>query len=213
MLKKMTRTSLFALSMAISATFTFNTAPAAEPVGYELVSPAQPTHDVNKVEVIEFFWYGCPHCFDFEPTLAKWVKTLPKNVEFIRQPAVFSDLWGKHAKAYYTAEALGVVDKIHQDFFDTIQIKKEHLETEEQLAKFFAAHGVAESDFKKAYNSFPVDMKVRQAAVTAGKYGISGVPAIVINGKYKTSGPLAGSHEKMIEIMDKLIAQESGAKK
>ncbi|MDD5215051.1 MAG: thiol:disulfide interchange protein DsbA/DsbL [Methylococcales bacterium] len=211
MLRKFTRTSLFALSMAVAATF--NPAQAAEPVGYELVSPAQPTHDVNKVEVIEFFWYGCPHCFDFEPTLAKWVKTLPKNVEFIRQPAVFSDLWGKHAKAYYTAEALGVVDKVHQDFFDTIQIKKEHLETEEQLAKFFTAHGVAEADFKKAYNSFPVDMKVRQAGATAAKYAISGVPAIVINGKYKTSGPLAGSHEKMIEIMDKLIAQESGAKK
>jgi thiol:disulfide interchange protein DsbA len=211
MLKKFTRTSLFALSIAIAATF--NTAQASEPVGYELVTPAQPTHDVNKVEVIEFFWYGCPHCFDFEPTLAKWVKALPKNVEFIRQPAVFSDLWGKHAKAYYTAEALGIVDKIHQDFFDTIQIKKEHLETEEQLAKFFAAHGVAEVDFKKAYNSFPVDMKVRQAATKAALYGISGVPAIVINGKYKTSGPTAGSHEKMIEIMDKLIAQESGAKK
>lgn len=211
MLKKFTRTGLFALSIAIATTF--NTAQAAEPVGYELVTPAQPTHDASKVEVIEFFWYGCPHCFDFEPTLAKWVKSLPKNVEFIRQPAVFSDLWGKHAKAYYTAEALGVVDKIHQDFFDTIQIKKEHLETEEQLVKFFAAHGVAEGDFKKAYNSFPVDMKVRQASVTAGKYGISGVPAIVINGKYKTSGPLAGSHEKMIEIMDKLIAQESSAKK
>lgn len=211
MLKKFTRTGLFALSIAIATTF--NTAQAAEPVGYELVTPAQPTHDASKVEVIEFFWYGCPHCFDFEPTLAKWVKSLPKNVEFIRQPAVFSDLWGKHAKAYYTAEALGVVDKVHQDFFDTIQIKKEHLETEEQLAKFFAAHGVAEADFKKAYNSFPVDMKVRQASVTAGKYGISGVPAIVINGKYKTSGPLAGSHEKMIEIMDKLIAQESGVKK
>lgn len=211
MLKNFTRIGLFALSMAIATTF--NATQAAEPVGYELVTPAQPTHDASKVEVIEFFWYGCPHCFDFEPTLAKWVKSLPKNVEFIRQPAVFSDLWGKHAKAYYTAEALGVVEKVHQDFFDTIQIKKEHLETEEQLAKFFAAHGVAEADFKKAYNSFPVDMKVRQASVTAGKYGISGVPAIVINGKYKTSGPLAGSHEKMIEIMDKLIAQESGVKK
>lgn len=212
MLKKFTRHSLFALSLAIAATF--NPAQAAsEAVGYELVTPVQPTHDVNKVEVIEFFWYGCPHCFDFEPTLEKWVKTLPKNVEFIRQPAVFSDLWGKHAKAYYTAEALGVVDKIHADFFDALQVKKEHLETEEQLAKFFGAHGVSEADFKKAYNSFPVDMKVRQAGATAAKYGITGVPAIVINGKYKTSGPLAGSHEKMIEIMNRLIAQESAAKK
>ncbi len=212
MLKKFTKHSLLALSLAIAATF--NPAQAAsETVGYELVTPAQPTHDVNKVEVIEFFWYGCPHCFDFEPTLAKWVKTLPKNVEFIRQPAVFSEQWGKHAKAYYTAEALGVVDKIHADFFDAIQVKKEHLETEEQLAKFFVAHGVSETDFKAAFNSFPIDMKVRQAGTLAAKYGITGVPAIVINGKYKTSGPLAGSHEKMIEVMNRLIAQESAVKK
>lgn len=211
MLKKFAKNSLFALSLAVAATF--NPAQAAEPTGYELVTPAQPTRDAKKVEVIEFFWYGCPHCFDFEPTLAKWVKTLPKNVEFIRQPAVFSDLWGKHAKAYYTAEALGVVDKVHQDFFDAIQIKKEHLETEEQLAKFFAAHGVSEADFKAAYGSFLVDTKVRQASQLAAKYGITGVPAIVINGKYKTSGPVAGSHEKMIEVMNRLIEQESAVKK
>ena len=211
MLKKFAKNSLFALSLVVAATF--NSAQAAEPTGYELVSPVQPTRDVNKVEVIEFFWYGCPHCFDFEPTLAKWVKNLPKNVEFIRQPAVFSDLWGKHAKAYYTAEALGVVDKVHQDFFEAIQIKKENLETEAQLAKFFAAHGVNEVDFKAAYGSFLVDTKVRQAAQLAAKYGISGVPAIVINGKYKTSGPVAGSHEKMIEVMNRLIEQESAVKK
>ncbi|MEI7796010.1 MAG: thiol:disulfide interchange protein DsbA/DsbL [Methylococcaceae bacterium] len=212
MLKKLTRHSLFALSLAIAATFNPVYA-APEAVGYELVTPVQPTHDVNKVEVIEFFWYGCPHCYDFEPTLAKWVKSLPKNVEFIRQPAVFSAEWGKHAKAYYVAEALGVVDKIHTDFFDAIQVKKEHLETEEQLAKFFAAHGVSEADFKTTFNSFLVDTKVRQAGALAARYGITGVPAIIINGKYKTNGPLAGSHDKMIEVMNRLIAQESTAKK
>jgi thiol:disulfide interchange protein DsbA len=210
-MKKFAKHSLFALSLAIAATF--NPAQAATTTGYELVTPAQPTREFNKVEVIEFFWYGCPHCFDFEPTLAKWVKNLPSNVVFIRQPAVFSDLWGKHAKAYYTAEALGIVDKVHQDFFDAIQTKKEHLETEEQLAKFFAAHGVGESEFKAAYGSFLVDTKVRQAATLAAKYGITGVPAIVINGKYKTSGPVAGSHEKMIEVMNTLIKQESAPKK
>jgi thiol:disulfide interchange protein DsbA len=212
MFKKFAKHSLFALSLAIAATF--NPVHAApEAVGYELITPVQPTHDVNKVEVIEFFWYGCPHCYDFEPTLDKWVKSLPKNVEFIRQPAVFSAEWGKHAKAYYVAEALGVVDKIHADFFDAIQVKKEHLETEEQLAKFFAAHGVSEADFKATFNSFLVDTKVRQAGTLAARYGITGVPAIIINGKYKTSGPLAGSHEKMIEVMNRLIAQESTSKK
>lgn len=184
----------------------------AEAVGYETLSPAQPTHNPEKIEVIEFFWYGCPHCYSLEPLMGEWLKNLPKNVEFIRQPAVFSELWGKHAKAYFTAEALGVVDKVHADLFDVIQNKKQKLETEDQLAEFFVAHGVKETDFHETYNSFLIDAKMRQAATTAGRYGITGVPAVIINGKYKTNGPLAGSHEKMIEVINQLIQQESKAK-
>ncbi len=206
MLKKITQTSLLILLFLFSALL------KAEPVGYETISPAQATHDPAKIEVIEFFWYGCPHCYDFEPLLNKWKETLPKNVEFIRQPAAFSETWTKHAKAYYTAEALGVVDKVHADFFDAVQNKKEELETEDQLAKFFVAHGVKEADFHEAYNSFPVDAKLRQAPAMAARYGITGVPAIIINGKYRTNGKMAGSHEKMIEIMNQLIQQESGKK-
>ncbi len=206
MLKKITHTSLLILL------FLFSSLLRAEPVGYETISPAQPTHDPAKVEVIEFFWYGCPHCYDFEPLLNKWKETLPKNVEFIRQPAAFNDTWTKHAKAYYTADALGVVDKIHADFFDAVQKKGEELETEDQLAKFFVAHGVKEADFHEAYNSFPVDAKVRQSAAMATRYGITGVPAIIINGKYRTNGKLAGSHEKMIEVINQLIQQESPKK-
>jgi thiol:disulfide interchange protein DsbA len=206
MIKKITQTSLLILLFSCSALL------KAEPVGYETLSPAQPTHNPDKIEIIEFFWYGCPHCYDFEPLLEKWVKALPKNVEFIRQPAVFSELWGKHAKAYFTAEALGVVDKVHNDFFDALQTKKQHLETEDELAKFFVAHGVNENEFRTTYNSFLVDTKVRQAATTAGRYGITGVPAIIINGKYKTNGPLAGSHEKMLEVINQLIQKESKAK-
>ncbi len=206
MLKKITQTSLLILLFAFSALL------RAEKLDYEVISPAQPTHDPAKIEVIEFFWYGCPHCYDFEPLLNKWKQSLPKNVEFIRQPAAFNETWTKHAKAYYTAEALGVVDKIHADFFDAVQNKKEELETEDQLAKFFVAHGVKEADFHEAYNSFPVDAKIRQAGAMAARYGITGVPAIIINGKYKTNGPLAGSHEKMIEVMNRLIKQESTTK-
>jgi protein dithiol oxidoreductase (disulfide-forming) len=202
MLKKITQLGLVILL------FFFATLVKAENLGYETINPPQPTHDPAKVEVIEFFWYGCPHCYDFEPLLNKWKEKLPANVEFIRQPAAFNETWAKHAKAYYTAEALGVVDKIHADFFDAVQ-KGQELETEEQLAKFFVAHGVKEADFHDAFNSFPVDAKLRQAAGLAARYGITGVPAIIINGKYKTNGKLAGSHEKMIEVMNQLIQQES----
>ncbi len=184
----------------------------ADPKGYEIISPAQPTQHPDKIEVIEFFWYGCPHCYSFEPLLDNWSKNLPKNVEFIRQPAAFNELWSKHAKAYYTAEALGIVDKVHADLFDAIQNKKESLDTEEALSKFFIAHGANETQFKEAYNSFVVDSKMRQAPLMAARYGITGVPAIIINGKYKTNGTLAGSHEKMIEVMNQLIKQENTKK-
>jgi len=206
MLKKIAHTGLLFLLFSCAAIVK-----AEAPVGYEVLSPAQPTQHTDKIEVIEFFWYGCPHCFDFEPLLAKWVKTLPKNVEFIRQPAAFNEQWAKHAKAYFTAEALGVVDKVHSDFFDVIQVQKKPLETEDQLAAFFAEHGVKDADFRAAFNSFAVDAKLRQAVPTAARYGITGVPAVIINGKYKTTGPLAGSHEKMIEVMTQLIKKE-GAK-
>ncbi|WP_394752988.1 thiol:disulfide interchange protein DsbA/DsbL [Crenothrix sp.] len=196
---------LFSLSSALKA--------EEASLGYEVLSPAQPTQHADKIEVIEFFWYGCPHCYDFEPELKKWVKSQAKNVEFIRQPAAFNEVWAKHAKAYYTAEALGVVDKIHDDFFDALQNKKQSLETEDDLAKFFVAHGVKETEFRDTFNSFIVDAKMRKAPLMAASYGLTGVPAVIINGKYKTNGPLAGSHEKMLEVMTRLVKQESGAKK
>lgn len=185
----------------------------AENQGYEVLSPAQATQNADKIEVIEFFWYGCPHCYHFEPELSKWLKSKPENVEFIRQPAIFNSLWEQHAKAYFTAEALGVVEKIHADFFDAVQNKKQKLATEEDLQKFFVAHGVSPSDFSNTYRSFIVDTKVRQAKAMAPRYGVTGVPAIIINGKYKTNGPLAKSQENMINVMNELIRQESTVKK
>jgi thiol:disulfide interchange protein DsbA len=181
--------------------------------GYETLDTPQPTQNPDKVEVIEFFWYGCPHCYDFEPILESWVKKLPANVDFIRQPAAFSDLWAKHAKAFYVAQALGVLDQVHADLFDALQNKHQKLESEDQLAAFFTAHGVKEADFHEAYNSFLVDTKVRQAAVTPARYGVTGVPVLIVNGKYKVDGKSAGSHEKMIEVVNQLIKKEAAAKK
>lgn len=180
--------------------------------GYEAVSPAQPVQNPSKIEVIEFFWYGCPHCYSLEPSMAEWLKNKPANVEFIRQPAVFSDLWGKHAKAFFTAEALGVGEKVHADFFDAIQNKKQKLVSEEELAKFFAAHGVKDEDFKAAYHSFMVDAKMRQAETMAARYGITGVPALVVNGKYRVTATTAKSQENMLSVTNQLIQQESGSK-
>lgn len=207
MLKKLAGLAVLIFVVSFSAL-----SKSEESLGYEAVTPAQPTANPAKIEVIEFFWYGCPHCYSFEPSLKDWLKNKPANVEFIRVPAVFSEQWGKHAKAYFTAEALGVVDAVHTDLFDAIQEKKQELETEDQLAKFFIAHGVKEADFRETFNSFMIDSKMRQAPAIAAKYGITGVPAIIVNGKYKTNGTLAGSQEKMIDVMNTLIKKESGAK-
>ncbi|MCK5354472.1 MAG: thiol:disulfide interchange protein DsbA/DsbL [Methyloprofundus sp.] len=177
--------------------------------GYKDLAAVQPTQDPTKVEVMEFFWYGCPHCYKFEPFLQKWHANLPDNVNFIRQPAVFSKVWGQHARAYFTAEVLDVVEKVHSDLFYAIQVKKQKLTSEEDLAEFFVAHGVDKATFHDAYNSFAVDTKMRQAKTMGPRYGITGVPAIVVNGKYLVNNKSAGSFEEVIKVIDALIAQES----
>jgi thiol:disulfide interchange protein DsbA len=185
---------------------------ADKPLPYDLVTPAHPTNDPSKVEVIEFFWYGCPHCYHFEPYIKAWLKTKPDNVVFIRQPAVFNAHWAAHAKAFFTAESLGVLDKVHDDLYDAIQNKKEDLESEADLAKFFASHGVKEEEFHKAYKSFAVDAKMRQAEALGPSYGIDGTPALVVNGKYRIGAAKAKSFDTMIETANALIKQESAVK-
>lgn len=210
--------SILSAFLLLAVSFAGHAAPKPEAAsdkggeGYEMVSPPQPTSDPAKVEVIEFFWYGCPHCYHFEPDLNAWLKTKPDNVVFIRQPAVFNAHWAAHAKAFFTAEALGVLDKMHADFYDAIQNKKMTLESEADLAKFFAEHGVKEADFHKAYKSFAVDTKMRQAENMAARYGVTGTPSLIVNGKYRVSGSQAKTFANMVEVTKTLIARESGAK-
>lgn len=207
--------SLFFLFVASTSVGIAAESPKGEPnaeLPYELVTPPHPTADPSKIEVIEFFWYGCPHCYHFESYLKEWLKTKPSNVVFIRQPAVFNEHWAAHAKAFFTAESLGVLDKVHDDLYDAIQNKRETLESEADLAKFFASHGVKEEDFHKAYKSFAVDAKMRQAQTLAPSYGIDGTPAIIVNGKYRIGASKAKSFDKMIEATNALIKQEAASK-
>ena len=178
-------------------------------IDYDLVNPPQPTADPTKIEVLEFFWYGCPHCYHFEPDLNAWLKKKPESVLFIRQPAVFNVHWAAHAKAFFTAEALGVLDQVHADFYDAIQNKKQALESEDDLARFFKEHGIAEAEFRKVYESFAVDAKTRQAEGLAAKYGVTGTPSLVVNGKYVVSPGKAKSFARMIEITNALIKEET----
>ncbi len=208
--------SIFSLFILLIASTSFaaesSKTPAAEELHYDVVSPPHPVSDPSKIEVLEFFWYGCPHCYHFEPYIKEWLKTKPANVVFIRQPAIFNAHWEAHAKAFFTAESLGVLDKMHDDFYDAIQNKHETLESEADLAKFFVAHGVKEEDFHKAYKSFAVDAKMRQAETLAPSYGIDGTPALVVNGKYRIGAAKAKSFDKMIETANALIKLESNPK-
>lgn len=176
--------------------------------GYTAVVPQQPTQDAGKVEVIEFFWYGCPHCYQFEPHLSEWIRKLPDSVQVIRQPAIFSDKWAPGARAFFVAEALGITDKVHQALFEAVQSKQNLLETREKMAGFFVGQGVSQQDFDNAYDSFIVTTRMRQAENMPARYGVTGVPTIVINGKYRTDGPTAKSFENMINIMNALIESE-----
>jgi thiol:disulfide interchange protein DsbA len=181
-----------------------------EGIEYKRIKPAVPTSTGDNIEVVEVFWYGCPHCNRFEPKLVKWVKDLPKNVTFIRVPAVFINrpVWEVHARAYYTAEVLGVLDKTHQALFDALHKEKRRLFTPEALAEFYAQYGVDKKVFLDTYNSFTVDMKVNRARTLCEEYKVDGVPTLVINGKYLTHGSIAGGDKGMLNVADYLLAKE-----
>lgn len=183
----------------------------AEGIDYvKLVAP-QPTSDASKIEVVELFWYGCPHCYHLEPLINKWAAALPEDVNFVRMPAILNPRWEILARAYYTAELLGVLDQVHEPLFKAIHADKQKFDTEDQIAAFFAAQGVDDKKFRDTFKSFGVAAKLNRAKQMTQRYGINGVPALVINGKYRTSASEAGSHENMLKVTDKLIAQERAA--
>lgn len=179
---------------------------------YTVISSPQPGGSDGKVQVVEMFWYGCPHCFEFEPTLKDWEKNKPENVEFIKMPAIFNNpRWRLHATAFYTAEVLGVLDKFHEPFFNAIHIGKQRMSSKEEIGEFFAGIGIDTKTFDGTFDSFAVQTKVRRAADMSRKYGLSGVPSMVVNGKYLVDGPKAKSYENMLRIVNSLAEKESAA--
>ena len=176
---------------------------------YEMVTPEQPTKSGDKIEVLEIFWYGCPHCYDFEPALDEWLQAKPADVEFRRMPGIFRKNWVPHAKAFYTAEKLGIQDKIHQPLFDAIHRDNKRISTDDAVLEFVESLDDVDIDsFKKAYNAFSVESQVKQAMRLSRAYGIRGVPAIIVNGKYWSSGSLAGSYPELLKVVDVLVDKE-----
>jgi thiol:disulfide interchange protein DsbA len=182
-----------------------------EGIEYQLIDPPQPTSDPKHVEVVEMFWYGCPHCYQLEPLLAEWLKNKSADVDFVRMPAILGPRWELLTRAYYTAELLGVTDQIHKPLFESIHDKGQKFRDENDVAAFFAEHEVDEKTFRDTFRSFGVAAKVNRSKHMTKRYGITGVPTLIVNGKYRTSASTAGSHEVMLKVVDKLIAQERDA--
>lgn len=174
---------------------------------YTLITPPQPTETGKNIEVLEVFYYGCPHCFDLEPALNVWVKQLPKDVTFRRLPAIFRDSWVPLTKAYYTLEALGLTEKLHGDVFNAMHVENINLSDEKTLFDWMAKHGVDSKTFADTYNSFAVQSKVMRAKQLTKAYGVTGVPSLIVDGKYVTSSSTAGSHAASLQVADQLIKQ------
>lgn len=177
---------------------------------YRTLPVAQPTSaPPDKVEVVEIFWYGCPHCYSLEPHIEAWKQSMPANAEFVRMPAALNRNWQLHARVFYAAEALGVLEDVHTELFKEIHGKGNQLNTEESLVEFFGRYGVSEEQFKETFNSFAVQTRLRQSDSLVRRYRITGVPAVVVNGKYVTGADLAGSESQLFEVINYLVEKES----
>lgn len=184
-------------------------------VHYQELSQPQPVSTGEKIEVRELFWYGCPHCYRLEPTIQSWLENgKPENAEYVPMPAVLRDSWAFHGRVYYTFEALGMVDELHSKFFDALHRERRRITNVEQLAEWASQYGVEEQAVIDAFNSFAVETKMRQARVLVGKYQATGVPTMIVDGKYRTTGSMAGSNEELMRVVNYLVglaAEERGS--
>jgi len=177
-----------------------------EGIDYRRLAKPLPVARKGRAEVLELFWYGCPHCHQLEPLLDGWRARHPK-VAFNRLPAVLGDSWSVHARAYYAAESLGVLERIHKPLFDAIHVAGKQFNDESSLAAFAGGLGLDANRFRQAMSAFGVDAKVRQALETTRRVGLDGVPALVVNGRYLTSPALTGSRERTLDVLDFLVTR------
>ncbi|HEX4870912.1 MAG TPA: thiol:disulfide interchange protein DsbA/DsbL [Nevskiaceae bacterium] len=181
---------------------------------YKKVREAQSTPDPKRILVEEIFWYGCGHCFAFDPIIKTWAASKPADVDFVQIPTSLGYPHGVlHQKAFYTAESLKLFDKVHKPLFEAIHVQRQAMNTEAQISSLFVARsGVLPDVFAGTFNGFAVDAQVRRADQRTKAYGISSVPTIVVNGQYYTSAPMAGGFEQMLQVVNQLIEQARKAR-
>ncbi|MDP2879645.1 MAG: thiol:disulfide interchange protein DsbA/DsbL [Sulfuricella sp.] len=174
---------------------------------YEVLSPSQVVETGKKIEVLEIFSYTCPHCFDLEADINKWAKQLPKDVEYRRLPVIFSDSLIPLAKVFYTFEAMGLTERLHGEFFNAIHVHRARLDNDNAIFDWVEKQGIPRKSFIDTYSSFSTQSKALRAKQLTRAYGISGVPAVIVDGKYRTSVSNTGSHAGLLSALDQLIRQ------
>jgi len=181
--------------------------------GYEDLETPLLTRDGDSIEVLEFFWFGCPHCYAFEPAINRWAERKPEYVSFVREAPPLNPSWEQHSRAFYAAEALKVSEGFFEPMFDRIHKDRKPMRDPSRIAAFAQELdlGVSAERFANTMKSFSVETALRRSTGLAQQARISGVPSIVINGKYRTGSSLAGGHQGMINVIDKLVAQEHSA--
>ncbi|WP_428605093.1 thiol:disulfide interchange protein DsbA/DsbL [Sedimenticola sp.] len=200
--------SLFAclfLAFDVSAQTTFE-----EEVHYFSIIPEQPGAEGDKVQVLEFFWYACPHCYKLEPHLKKWLEKKPDNVEFVRIPAMFkrADVV-LHARTFYALTLMGVEDELNAALFDEIHVKKNRLTNAADMEAFLEKKGVDLEAYRKAMKSFAVQTQARRAEVLASRFDVRGVPTFVVDGKFRTSGLEGDQQMQAVDyLIDKVVAEK-----
>ena len=172
---------------------------------YTVLLRPQPTESGKNIEVREFFWYGCPHCYKLHPYIKAWLKGVPKDVSFRYVPAIFRSSWVLGAKTFYALEVLGARGKLHEKIYDAIHIKKIDLTKEELLFNWIAKQGIDRKKFVDIYNSFSVGNRTSQSSQMSKKYALKGVPSLVVDGKYLVSGRMGGTPQDTIRTLDELI--------
>lgn len=177
--------------------------------------PQQPIATGSKIEVVEFFWYGCPHCYQLQTPMEAWLKRKPDDVELRRIPAIFRPSWLAHARVFYTLESIGELGRLHQAVYRALHVEKEDLGSAETSAEWAVKHGVDRSRWMTAYNSADTTKKVEQARSATRDYAIQGTPSLVVDGRYLTSSSMADSYQGVIVILDDLVrlARERRANK
>jgi len=190
--------------------------PAGEPnwrfkegADFKVLTTAQGTTGApGKIEVTEAFWYGCPHCYQFDPLLQDWVKKLPADVSFVRLPVMWNPTHQIHARLYYTAVALGKIEEMHSAIFREMHVEKHMLTTEDEIRAFFARFGVSADDFRKTFRSFAVESQLKRAKELTARYDVRSVPLLIVDGKYSTDAPGIKNLEDMLAVANELVERE-----